>query len=106
MYKRQTTELIISSSLNIDPILKSQDKVISICKKLKATQYINPIGGTELYSKDTFFKEKIDLQFLKSNDIVYSQFKNNFVPWLSIIDVLMFLGKKNTTELLDCNTMT
>jgi hypothetical protein len=105
VYLDITTELIISSSLNIDPVLKSQDKVISICKNLKATLYINPIGGTQLYSKSSFSKDKIDLQFLKSNDIVYSQFENDFVPWLSIIDILMFQGKKGTIPLLDSNTI-
>jgi hypothetical protein len=32
----------------------------------------------------------INLQFLKPNDILYSQFAMPFTPWLSIIDLLMF----------------
>jgi hypothetical protein len=30
------------------------------------------------------------LNFIQSNPIFYSQFKNEFIPWLSIIDVMMF----------------
>jgi len=41
------TQLIISSDLNIDHSLKGKDKVIQICKVLKASDYINPTGGIE-----------------------------------------------------------
>lgn len=89
-YLNMTTSFILSSELKKDNSLKGQNKIISICNLLAATQYINPIGGIELYSKDTFEKENIKLNFLKSRNIVYKQFKNAFVPNLSIIDMLMF----------------
>lgn len=70
--------------------LKAEDKIISICKQEKATEYINPIGGTELYDKAKFDSEGIQLYFIKSGAITYKQFSNDFVPYLSIIDLLMF----------------
>lgn len=88
------TSLIISSTIPIDHQLKAEKKVIEICKVRKADTYINPIGGTELYNKDDFKKEGIDLYFLKTGNIQYKQFNNDFVPFLSIIDVMMF----NSTE--------
>ena len=72
---------------------KSLDKVnrlIDISKRKKADIYINPIGGRQLYAKEQFIENNIELQFIKSEEIVYQQFKSDFVPWLSIIDVLMF----------------
>lgn len=84
------TPLIISSSIPINHDLKAANKVIEICKARKATTYINPIGGVELYSKEEFMNEGLELQFLKANNINYPQFKNDFVPFLSIIDVMMF----------------
>lgn len=84
------TQFILSSSLDIDRELKAQDKIIQICKLIKTDIYINPIGGKELYDKEVFAKEGIDLKFIKSNYIEYPQFERKFVPWLSIIDVLMF----------------
>lgn len=84
------TELIISSELDKDSTLKAQDKVIHICKNLGADQYINAFGGQELYNKEDFAKEDIKLSFIKTEPIIYEQFKNEFVPWLSIIDVMMF----------------
>lgn len=83
-------EIIISSEVKIDHTLRGQDKVIAICKALGADQYINAIGGSDLYSKDLFQKRGVRLNFIKSREIVYSQFQNEFVPWLSIIDVMMF----------------
>jgi len=88
------TEIIISSSLAVDHSLKGQDKVIAICKATGATDYYNAIGGQELYNTEEFKKENINLHFVSSNPIEYKQFGNEFVPWLSIIDVMMF----NTVE--------
>lgn len=84
------TTILISSEIQKNNDLKGQDKIIEICKKLKADNYINAIGGTELYDKEAFVKSKLSLNFIKPNTIIYSQFKNEFIPWLSIIDVMMF----------------
>ncbi len=95
------TRLIISSEINIDHNLKSQDKVLAICQNLGATEYINPIGGLELYSKETFHHQGIELKFIKSKSIEYKQFDNEFVPWLSIIDLMMFNSKEDISKLLN-----
>lgn len=99
------TEIIISSELNIDHNLKSQDKVISLCLNQNADVYINSIGGVELYNKETFKEKGIELNFIKTNPIKYNQFKNEFVPWLSIIDVLMFNSKDTVKNYLNEYTL-
>jgi hypothetical protein len=100
-YLEIKTEFIISSSIAVDHSLKSQDKVIAICKELHATHYVNPIGGIELYSKEIFNKNGLQLNFVKSNPIEYHQFDKEFVPWLSIIDVLFFNPKEKVQEYLN-----
>lgn len=95
------TKLIVSSDLKKDNELKAQDKVIHICKLLNGTNYINAIGGQELYSKSDFEQEKLKLNFIKTKDISYIQFKNDFVPYLSIIDVMMFNSPEKINEMLD-----
>ncbi|MBS1752139.1 MAG: WbqC family protein [Bacteroidetes bacterium] len=90
----------ISSALAIDHTKKAQQKVLEICKNRKADIYINPIGGVELYSKENFAEQGIALSFIKSNDIHYRQFNNEFIPWLSIIDVMMFNTKEQIEEML------
>ena len=89
-YLNIETELIVSSTLYKDNSLKAQEKVIEICKELKATEYYNAIGGQELYSYEEFKDVDIKLSFLKSNEIKYKQLKDEFVANLSILDVLMF----------------
>lgn len=82
--------IILASELNKENDLKGQSRVLSICHLFSASEYINPIGGTDLYSKDTFKIENIKLSFIKSRNIHYKQFEYAFVPNLSIIDMLMF----------------
>ena len=75
-------------------------RVLDICRIEKATHYINPIGGMSLYSKEIFNDNDIVLNFIKSFKIEYQQFKNEFIPWLSIIDVLMFNSVEDIKKML------
>lgn len=84
------TEIRISSDIAIDHELTSQDKVIALCRAAGAGTYINAIGGMELYAKEDFSGHGIGLKFIKSKSFEYPQFGAPFVPWLSIVDVLMF----------------
>jgi len=70
--------------------LRGRDRVIDLCRALGATTYINPIGGLELYKQRDFENYGIDLVFLKARITEYNQFGAPHVPFLSIIDVLMF----------------
>lgn len=92
------TKIITSSTVNINHSLKSEEKVISICKAMKASTYINPIGGIELYSKERFEKNKIDLKFIRPGLIHYKQYENCFIEGLSVLDVMMF---NSSCEIID-----
>lgn len=85
-----STPIRVSSTIDIDHQLKSQDKVIALSKAMGATCYVNAIGGVELYDKDAFSAHGLDLKFIRSRPFEYPQFGAPFVPWLSIIDVMMF----------------
>lgn len=99
------TKMIKSSELQINHDLKSKDKVIEICKNQNADIYINAIGGMELYDKEDFKNNGIQLNFIKSNPIKYKQFENEFVPWLSIIDVMMFNSKEEISNYIKNYTL-
>lgn len=94
------TKFIYSSDMAKDNGLRAQDKVLEICKLLGADQYINAVGGQELYSKEQFKKAQIDLNFLKVEIEEYKQFNNEFVPYLSIIDIMMFNSPDMINEML------
>jgi hypothetical protein len=85
-----TTEIRVSSDININHDLKNQDKVLALCEAVNANAYVNAIGGMELYLKETFHEKGIGLKFIQSKPFEYAQFGEVFVPWLSIIDVMMF----------------
>ncbi len=89
-YLNISTELVISSHVPIDHQLKAQAKVLAICKSLGADQYINAVGGVKLYENGAFEREGIELFFLNAKASSYPQFNHGFVPWLSIMDVMMF----------------
>ncbi|MFG5857245.1 MULTISPECIES: WbqC family protein [Dysgonomonas] len=95
------TEIIISSTIDVDQTLAGQDRVIAICKTLGAEDYYNAIGGQELYQPKDFEKEGINLRFLSSNLVTYKQFNNDFIPWLSIIDVMMFNSLAEIQDMLN-----
>jgi hypothetical protein len=84
------TPIRISSTFDIDQGLKAQDKVLALCQAAGADIYVNPIGGLSLYSKPEFLERGVELRFLRSDPFEYAQFGAPFVPWLSIIDVMMF----------------
>ena len=85
-----TTEIRISSAIPADHSLKNQDRVLALCEAVGARSYVNAIGGMELYSRAAFAEHDIELKFIRSKPFAYAQFGNEFVPWLSIIDVMMF----------------
>ncbi len=81
--------------------LQAQSRVIDICRRENAAEYLNPIGGLELYSKEVFNRENIKLSFVKSKAPTYKQFNNEFVPLLSIIDVMMFNSPTEIKKMLN-----
>jgi hypothetical protein len=94
------TPIVVSSTIDCDNFLKAAERVQAICKALGADTYVNPVGGMELYSPENFASIGIDLKFLKALPFEYPQSGNPFVPWLSIIDVLMFNSKQFTLSQL------
>lgn len=89
-----------SSDIEKDNSLRAQDKIIDIAKRIDATRYINSIGGVELYDNQKFIDNGLELKFLKTKPVTYKQFKDTFVPNLSIIDVMMFNDAATIKEML------
>lgn len=95
------TNFVYSSSIVKNEELKRQSKIIDICERLKATDYYDSMGATELYDKLTFQQHNINLAFVETPMVTYKQFNNNFIPYLSIIDTMMFLPKPHISEILN-----
>lgn len=104
-YLNINTEIIVSSTLGIEHSLKGVDRVLAICNKMETKNYYNAIGGKDLYFPADFEKENINLRFISSNPIVYKQFSNEFLPNLSIIDVMMFNSADEIKTMLNNYTL-
>jgi hypothetical protein len=83
------------------PVLRGVDRVIDICHRTGASTYVNPPGGRALYSGEQFRAHGLGLKFLQPNLPIYPQFGSNFVPSLSILDVMMF----NTPQTIRCKML-
>jgi hypothetical protein len=100
-YLNIDTEILLSSNLNKDSGLKGQVKIMSICKELNAETYVNPIGGIDLYDKEYFDNNGVDLFFIETGYLQYNQFSSEFEPCLSILDVMMHNSPQNIKQMLN-----
>lgn len=91
---------ISSKSYPKTKVLDKSSRLIAISKKKGCSDYINPSGGKELYNKQKFKMEGINLQFIENELRPYNQFDNIPLVGLSIIDVLMFNSKEETIKLI------
>ncbi len=84
------TTIIPSSKKYDNASLSGEERIIDICRLEGASRYVNAIGGQGLYDANTFSRKGIELKFVHSRARTYRQGNFEHVPYLSILDVLMF----------------
>lgn len=94
------TKLLVSSVIPVNHNLKSQERVLDICRELNAECYINPPGGVALYSSHDFADNGVELKFIQPKSWQYSHSETDFIPWLSIVDVMMFNSRDDVVQRL------
>jgi len=99
-YLNINTNIIKSSSVYKNQQLKGEERIIDICRQEGADEYYNLSGGVDIYSKEKFESENIKLKFIKTKEIRYKQFENEFTGPLSIIDNLMFYSPEEVKKSL------
>lgn len=91
-----------TSDLRVPNGLKSQSRILEICRRKGASHYNNSIGGQHLYERQEFLNSNIQLQFVQSILTPYPQGNcKSFVPHLSMLDVLMWNDRPRIKKLLD-----
>ena len=96
------TEILMSSDIPKDNSLRGKDKIMQICEILDADTYYNAIGGQNLYDKEEFREHGVTLNFVSTISTPYIQLHTKeFVPYLSMIDVLMNNTKDEVIRLLE-----
>lgn len=101
LYLDISTPFLTASEIEKDATLKRENRMFAIFERLGVEHYINAIGGQELYSKLEFQARNIRLDFLQTRSFVYPQFEQEFIPNLSIIDVMMFNSRERLSEILN-----
>ena len=96
------TSVILNSSRDDNTELRSEQRVIHLCKTMGADTYVNAIGGLSLYNRDNFAAEGIRLRFLKGELPPYRQLRTqDFVSALSILDIMMNIPRDEIRDMLD-----
>lgn len=97
-YLTISTVCIASSTLKID--LKNNEKLVEICRRLGANKFLVKPGTNE-YHPSVFFKERgIALVYFDYNHNLYPQLYRDFIPGLSIIDLVMNFGPEESKSFL------
>ena len=94
------TQFVRSSTIPGNCNLEKEYRIFGQCDYTGADVYINAIGGRKLYDFEQFREHGIQLGFIQTQDIQYKQFWYEFVPNLSIIDVIMFNSKQEIKSFL------
>ena len=99
-YLEIETNLVWTSEVYNNSDLRREERILDICTKENVRYYYNLIGGISIYDKLEFKRKGVQLNFLQSRVKPYKQANENFVPSLSIIDVLMNNSKDDVKEML------
>lgn len=90
-----------SSNLGISKDLDRAERLMAITNSLGSKEYINAKNGQELYQKEYFAAQGFQLAFLNQSLPSYLQgSKNEFIPGLSMVDVLMWNSKRDIIAML------
>lgn len=88
-YLGLNTAFHYSSELGVSLELGRAERLIQHCHTLKQNQYVNAIGGRELYDKETFAQHGVSLFFLEPKLHSYAAFGKPALSGLSVLDALM-----------------
>jgi len=86
------------SSLNIQG--KKQELILNICKYFDADKFIFGQLGINYAGKDYFNSSGIEIYFQKYNHPIYNQLWGEFIPYMSIIDLLFNEGKDKALDII------
>lgn len=93
------TKTVRSSELNIQST--GSLRLLDICKKLNAKTYFSGIMGKEYIDEKIFLDTDIKITFQNFTHPVYNQIHGEFIPNMSIIDLLFNEGNNSKKILFD-----
>lgn len=94
-------KILMASQIEYDRTKERADRLIELSKVHCCEQYVNSPGGRELYQKEYFQEKGIKLNFIETQIQPYTQNSDEFVPYLSMIDILMNCSKEDIIKMLN-----
>jgi len=102
-YLRIETAFVPSSTTYGNAAMRGSERVLDICRREYADQYLNLPGGKDLYEASHFAAAGVALRFIEPRLPAYRQGPGAFQPGLSILDVLMFNSRDEAAGMLATN---
>lgn len=88
-----TTPVLRSSELGITG--KSTERLVTICKALKADRFYEGAAGQDYIEAEKFAEAGIVLEYQHYEHPTYPQLYGEFIPYLSVVDVLFNCGEES-----------
>lgn len=88
--------------IKIKPVNAPDEWALNICKAQdNVDEYWNPPGGQSFFDRKKYENAGINLKFHSILFTQYNQKRNEFIPGLSILDVMMFNSVEEINKMLD-----
>lgn len=95
-----STQLLRSSQL--DTLGNKADLLASICSQIGGSKYVSPPGSKNyLEVSDAFEKIGMPVQYYYFNHPTYDQPFGNFLPYMTVIDMLFNCGERSSALIMD-----
>lgn len=86
------TEVVLASSLNLTPELRSSERLLEICQQVMADTYLSGPSGKDYLDENIFEINRIKVIYHEFVHPIYKQQSEEFYPNMSSIDYLFNQG--------------
>lgn len=83
-------EICSEMELDLSRVEHAGQWALRIAEQLGASEYVNPLGGRELFRPEEFERAGVRLSFFDMPPMTYEPTPYQFIPSLSVLDVLMW----------------
>ncbi len=97
----KNVKFIRASELNVSG--QSTELLVNICKAIGTDTYLSGPTGKEYMNEGLFEREGINLRYSDFKHPIYTQLWGDFIPNLSVIDLLMNEGERSQEILMGAN---
>lgn len=87
-------------SSSLGPVGTKNELLVDLLQKVSATHYLSGVGARDYFQSEPFAKAGIEVVWQKFTPPLYTQQFGEFVPYLSVLDILFNHGILASREIL------